>query len=339
MSDPYAKPSDALLRERLTPLAYEVTQRGATEPPFRNAFVDHHEVGLYVDVVTGEPLFASTEKFDSGTGWPSFTRPIEAGRVTEHRDDTLGMSRVEVRSRAGGSHLGHVFEDGPVATGRRYCINSAALRFIPAARLVAEGYGAYASRFGVVEDEEGAQNGKATAPSEAAAAAPSSAAQPAAAIAILAGGCFWGMEEILRGVPGVLRTEVGYTGGTTAQPTYEEVRLGRTGHAEAVRLWFDPSRIAYATLLEDWFFRMHDPTTADRQGNDRGSQYRSVIFVVDEEQRRTAEAVRARVERSGRWSRPLVTEIVTAGPFTAAEPYHQGYLQRHPGGYSCHYLR
>jgi peptide methionine sulfoxide reductase msrA/msrB len=158
-------------------------------------------------------------------------------------------------------------------------------------------------------------------------------------VAILAGGCFWGMEEILRGVPGVLDTKVGYAGGTSERPTYEEVKTGRTGHAEAVRVVFDPARLSYEELLEKWFFRMHDPTTVDRQGNDRGTQYRSAIFVTSAEQRKIAEAVKRRVADSGKWRAPIVTEIVQAGAFTPAEDYHQDYLQKNPGGYTCHYLR
>jgi peptide methionine sulfoxide reductase msrA/msrB len=157
--------------------------------------------------------------------------------------------------------------------------------------------------------------------------------------AVLAGGCFWGMEEILRKVPGVLETEVGYTGGTTPHPGYEQVKTGRTGHAESIRVVFDPKKLSYADLLEHWFFRMHDPTTANRQGNDVGTQYRSAIFVTSEEQRKTAEDVKKRVDASGKWKRPIVTEIVTEGEFTPAEDYHQDYLEQHPGGYTCHFLR
>jgi methionine-R-sulfoxide reductase len=141
------KPSDADLRRTLSPAQYQVTQCSATEPPFRNEFWNHHEPGIYVDVVTGEPLFSSTDKFDSGTGWPSFARPLEAANVSEHEDTSHGMHRVEVRSAGGDSHLGHLFPDGPQPTGFRYCINSAALRFIPVAKLEAEGYGQYRDLF------------------------------------------------------------------------------------------------------------------------------------------------------------------------------------------------
>jgi peptide methionine sulfoxide reductase msrA/msrB len=141
------RPTDAELQRRLTPEQYEVTQCSATEPPFDNEFWDHHEPGIYVDVVSGEPLFSSTDKFDSGTGWPSFVRPIEPANVTEHSDNSHGMRRVEVRSVGGDSHLGHLFPDGPRPTGMRYCINSAALRFIPLNKLEEEGYGKYRALF------------------------------------------------------------------------------------------------------------------------------------------------------------------------------------------------
>jgi peptide methionine sulfoxide reductase msrA/msrB len=311
--------TDDELRRRLTPEQYRVTQQNGTEPAYSGEYDKHFEPGLYVDVVSGEPLFTSLDKYDSGCGWPAFTRPVEGSSVVERADNSLGMKRVEVRSSKADSHLGHVFEDGPVeAGGLRYCINSAALRFVPLKDMEASGYGAYLERFREAGIDVPA------APRE---------------TAILAGGCFWGMQDLLRDIDGVVETRVGYCGGNLDNATYEDVSRGETGHAESVEIVFDPSRISFKSLLTDWFFRMHDPTTLNRQGNDLGSSYRSTIFYFNDRQKQEAEEAIREVEAARRWPAPIVTTVEPVRNWSVAEDYHQDYLEKNPGGYTCHFLR
>ena len=158
-------------------------------------------------------------------------------------------------------------------------------------------------------------------------------------VAVFAAGCFWGVEEILRAVPGVLDTDVGYTGGWLENPTYHDTHDSKSGHAESIRVTFDPSVLSYETLLEQWFFKLHDPTTLNRQGNDTGTQYRSAIFPQSPEQQETAERVKSRLGASGKWKRPIATTIEPGSAWYSGEAYHQDYLRKNPGGYTCHFMR
>jgi peptide methionine sulfoxide reductase msrA/msrB len=280
-----------------------VTKQCGTEPAFNNAYWDEHRPGIYVDANTGEVLFSSLDKFDSGTGWPSFTKPVANTSIIEKEDDSLGVARTEVRTNA--SHLGHVFDDGPNGT-QRYCINSAALRFIPYTELNSSGYGQYEKLFPYSK-------------------------------ALFSAGCFWGVQHLLDNLTGVVMTEAGYTGGTTINPTYDQVSSGTTGHAESVLIVFDPSKISYSELL-GYFWRLHDPTELNKQGPDVGTQYRSAIFYFDNSQRDIAIQSKKDFDNSKVFSVPAVTEIVAAGPFYSAEAYHQEYIDKNPGTY-CHALR
>jgi peptide methionine sulfoxide reductase msrA/msrB len=304
------KKTDAEWKEILTPEQYRVMRRGDTERPFSGEYNDFWQDGTYVCAGCGTPLFRSESKYDHGTGWPSFSVPVSEKNLVFKDDYALLMKRVEVRCAVCGAHLGHVFDDGPAPTFLHYCVNSASLRFIPT--------GAAENAPGKTPDARPRTKARGTS------VAPSESVEKAT----FAAGCFWGVEHKLGKIPGVLSTVVGYTGGRTADPTYEEVCTGKTGHAEAVEVAFDPSKVAYGELVRR-FFEIHDPTQVNRQGPDTGTQYRSAIFYHGEKQRDTAAGIMADLKESGRYKEPLATELTAASPFYRAEEYHQKYFEKH----------
>jgi len=305
------------LKKQLTSIQYHVTCENGTERPFANEYWNNTMDGLYVDIISGRPLFSSRDKFDSGTGWPSFTRPVDKNEISMNIDNSHMMVRTEVSGRSSGGHLGHVFTDGPEPTGLRYCINSAAMRFVPVEDLAKEGYGEYSHLF-----SENRTQKKDLAETEKAA---------------LGAGCFWGVEHILKGIKGVIDTETGYMGGTVKNPDYRTVSRGDTGHAEVVLVTFDPKVLPYGELL-GYFWRLHDPTQVNRQGHDTGTQYRSVVFYYTDRQKETALISKAAFDSSGLFRKKAATEIIKAGEFYRAEEYHQDYYDKN-NGRVCHVLR
>jgi peptide methionine sulfoxide reductase msrA/msrB len=289
-----ASKTDSEWEKILTPEQFKVMRKRGTERPFTGKYNDHYQKGIYRCAGCAAPLFSSNTKYDHGTGWPSFSAPLNEKNIEYRKDFSLFMERMEVVCATCNAHLGHVFEDGPPPSHRHFCINSLALDFE-----------AHPSSKEKIAREN----------------------QKKLHTASFAAGCFWGVEEKFGNIEGVARTTVGYSGGSIANPSYQQVCRGDTGHAESINILYDPSIVSYKALL-DAFFQLHDPTQLNRQGPDIGSQYRSAIFYHNEEQKREAENAIEKLEKSGRYRSPVVTQILPASAFYPAEEYHQKFYRK-----------
>jgi peptide methionine sulfoxide reductase msrA/msrB len=281
----------------LTPEEKRVIIDKGTEAPFTGEYVNTKETGVYVCRQCGEPLYSSKDKFESDCGWPSFDDEIP-GAV--HKSLDADGIRTEITCANCGAHLGHLFiGEHLTEKNKRYCVNSISMKFIPGS--------SSASMDGALHDFAKSKK------------------------IILAGGCFWGLQELIRKQPGVVTSRVGYTGGRVENPTYEN----HEGHAEAVEIEYDTEKTSYKNLL-DFFFQIHNPTTLNQQGNDMGTSYRSAIFYGNEEEKKEAKDFIDIVNKSKRWKDPVVTTLESLKKFYPAEEYHQNYLQKNPKGYTCH---
>ncbi|MFN0011859.1 MAG: bifunctional methionine sulfoxide reductase B/A protein [Phycisphaerales bacterium] len=288
------------LARKLTPDEAKVILKKGTEPAFCGNLTDNKKEGTYICRLCDLPLFASTGKFDSGSGWPSFFKAVDADHVDVERDTAHGMTRTEILCARCHGHLGHVFDDAPqTPTGLRFCVNSASLAFV----------------------EKGQAFGAASLPVK-------------MQTAYFAGGCFWGVEDRFQQLPGVVEAVSGYMGGKTKNPTYEDICSHTTGHAEVVKVEFDPARVSYAKLLE-FFFKIHDPTQLNRQGPDVGDNYRSHIFADTAEQAAAAKAFVDGQQSNPRFKGKKVVTLVSGPeakfPFYEAEDYHQDYHVKNGG--------
>lgn len=288
--DRVVRKSEGEWRERLTPEQFHVTRQHGTERPFSDEMCRAFEPGRYACLCCDNLLFDADEKFESGTGWPSFTQPARENAISYHQDDSMGMVRIEVRCNQCEAHLGHVFPDGPAPSGLRYCINAAALKKWESDEEAATG-----------DDDE--------------------------AIATFGGGCYWCTEALFQQLRGVTSVVSGFSGGEVADPSYEAVCSGTTGHAEVIQVTCDPAEISYEELIRV-HLGTHDPTTLNAQGADVGTQYRSIILYRSEEEEAVVERVISEVEQV--YDDPIVTEVKPFEAFYPAPEKHDNYYRNNP---------
>jgi peptide methionine sulfoxide reductase msrA/msrB len=289
-------------KQTLNDEQYYILREKGTERPFTGQFLMHKEKGNYTCAGCKAVLFSSDSKFDSHCGWPSFDKEVAAGTIKYQEDNSVGMKRVEIMCAQCGGHLGHVFDDGPTATGQRFCINSVSLSFEP--------------------------NSTNTAVTD------SKALDADTAEIVLGGGCFWCIEAVYQKLTGVYTVESGYQGGTVEYPSYKQVCVGNTMHAEVVRLKYDPEVTSYEEILKV-FFTVHNPTELNKQGNDEGTQYRSVIFFANERERTQATEIIAALDASGAYDDKIVTTLEPSATFYKAEDYHQNYYNQNKSQPYC----
>lgn len=281
--------SSAEWKKILTPEQYHITREQGTEKPFSSPLYENHDKGYYICVSCKNPLFHSSTKFNSGTGWPSFFAPYFSKSVNVATDESHGMVRDEITCSRCDAHLGHVFNDGPKPTGLRYCMDGFALEF--------------------VADHQANEGSKSK--------------------AVFAAGCFWCMEAIFEKIKGVTNVVSGYAGGNEKNPTYDQVGSGATGHAEAIEVEYDPSKITFHDLVRV-YFASQDPTQVNGQGPDHGMQYRSIAFYADENEKKIIEDYMAMLTSSGKFKSAIASQVLPKSTFWIAEDYHQDYVKNHP---------
>ncbi len=277
-------------KNKLTDQQYYVLRQKGTERPFTGELLLNKEKGTYKCAGCGADLFTDDMKFDSECGWPSFDKEIAGGKILKTVDNSNGMSRTEITCAKCRGHLGHIFDDGPTATGQRYCVNSASLSFEPVSKTTQKNKPVMKTGLDTIT---------------------------------LGGGCFWCVEAVYEGLIGVVSVESGYSGGKKVNPTYQEVSSQNTGHAEVTQIVYDRSKTNLDEIFQV-FFSTHDPTTINRQGSDKGTQYRSVIFYKNNEQKEAAESIVKELNAKV-YDDKIVTQVEPFNAFYKAEDYHQNY--------------